>query len=311
MANIHGLNDNRGGNNNRNNGPARGGGGPGGAGPGADDLSSLLGINRDSNKDPRTETFFDMLHFSFCPTLKWASFTTVICIVNTLLFVLSISLCGIETSGDFLQVKTTSFFEKFAENSIKITKQHEYWRLISACLLHLGFSHIVMNTVALIIWGSFIENFMGLTKYMGIYFASGLAGNLLSACVNHSGVYSVGASGCIMGVTASLIGMVVLNWMAMSEGRFKEIRGQLTCMVVIIVIFTLLFTLTPTSKLAGTSKTDNWAHLGGFIGGMFLSMVIGKVYGRADGGYEKKVRLVGGACLGLYTVGTIIGLLTQ
>lgn len=133
----------------------------------------------------------------------------------------------------------------------------------------------------------------------------------MSATMHNDATNSVGASGCIMGVTATLIGMLILNWMAMSEGALRESRGMLTCMVVMIVLFTLMFTLTPGQKSSGASRTDNWAHLGGFLGGFFISMAIGKVFGRLnDTSYEKTVRLIGWGLSGALILSTLIPLIT-
>ena len=80
---------------------------------------------------------------------------------------------------------------------------HEYYRLITSMFLHFGFSHLMNNMVMLFFLGSILEEEIGGFKYFLLYFASGLAGNLLSAAMDlKTGefVVSAGASGAIFGV---------------------------------------------------------------------------------------------------------------
>ena len=97
MANIRGFGDI-----NANNRPAAGrggfggGGGGGGGGENGDGggndpnaINDLLGFNRNTGKDPRNENFFDMIHYSFTPALKWKSFTAAISLANVAIFVIT------------------------------------------------------------------------------------------------------------------------------------------------------------------------------------------------------------------------------
>lgn len=307
MANIRGFGDL-----NNNRGPVARGGGGGGGGNGdgggndPDAISNLLGFTRDTGKDPRNETFFDMIHYSFTPALKLRSFTAFIGIGNILIFIVTLAMSGIYTPGDFLQLNSGWVLNNFAENGMKIRQDYQYWRLITSTVLHLSFLHIVMNTFSLLVWGSFIESFTGTKKYMIIYWVSGVCGDLLSCAVNNNNNNSVGASGCIMGVTGSLIGLLILNWMVLSEPRFERIRGMLTCIVIMICLFSLMSIALPGNSNKSIATTDNYAHLGGFCAGFFLSMAIGRVFAARDGSYEKKTRNVGWALMFVLLASTIL-----
>lgn len=312
MANIRGFGDLR-------NEPNRGGlgrqGGQGGN-PGGDPnpgdsqaIYRLLGFDRNNqHKDPREETFLEMLHYNFCPTLKFKSLTGILIPILILIFVVSLIVNGVNREGDFLQVKGGPLYDPFTQNGYKIRVDRQYWRIITAIFFHLSFTHIVMNCISMVIWGSFIESFLGTKKFAIIFFVSGITGNLLSVMC-HKGLYydSVGASGCIMGTIGALIGMLILNWMALGEGQYREARGTLTCIVIILTIFVLLFTLAPANPSSSKQiTTDNWAHLGGLLGGFFSAMGIGKVFGRNDTSFEKRVRIIGWVLLGGLILGTAI-----
>lgn len=315
MANIRGFGDIRDERNGRG-GFGGGGGGPGGGGgePEAADSQAifrLLGADRTSNKHPKDETFLEMLHYNFCPTLRFKSLNGILIPILIVLYLISLFADGIYREGEFLEVDNGAFFRAISQNGRSIRLNYQYWRLVTACFFHLYFVHIVMNCVSMIIWGSFVESFIGTTKYSIIFFVSGVTGNLLSVvCKTNLDSYSVGASGCITGVTGAIVGMLILNWMALGESQYRAARGYLTCIVIIITIFVLLFTLAPQAPNVNTSiTTDQWAHLGGLLGGFFLSMAIGKVFGRNDTTYEKRVRIIGWVCFGGLVLGTFIPLL--
>ena len=80
----------------------------------------------------------------------------------------------------------------------------EYYRLITSMFLHFGFSHLMNNMIMLFFLGSILEEEIGRFKYLFLYFASGLAGNVLSAAMDlKTGEFVVSAgvlSGAIFGV---------------------------------------------------------------------------------------------------------------
>lgn len=88
------------------------------------------------------------------------------------------------------------------------------WRLVTAMFLHTGFTHIILNIVAQLIFGSILESMIGFTQIACVYLASGIGGNLFSSSLNTSS--SVGASTAINGVVTSLLAMIIINWHAMS-----------------------------------------------------------------------------------------------
>ena len=74
----------------------------------------------------------------------------------------------------------------------------EYWRLMSATLLHGSLDHLVGNAIALFILGMVCEHAFGRGQFVVLYVASGLAGSLVSLMTSPGP--SVGASGAISGV---------------------------------------------------------------------------------------------------------------
>jgi len=135
--------------------------------------------------------------------------------------------------------------------------QGEWWRLLSATVLHGNLEHIVGNAVSLYILGMATEHAYGTRSMLGIYLASGLAGSVLSAAMSPGP--SVGASGAIFGLMGAVM---VLFW---RHHNALMVRDKRIGVVIAVWAF-----LTIAAGLV-TPMIDNAAHLGGMFGGMAVA----------------------------------------
>lgn len=138
--------------------------------------------------------------------------------------------------------------------------QGEWWRLLSATVLHGGVEHIVGNAVSLYILGMASEHAYGTRSMLLIYLASGIAGSLLSAAMGPGP--SVGASGAIFGLMGAVM---VLFWKHHDELMVRDKR------IGIVVAAWALFTIATGLMVP---MIDNAAHLGGMFGGMAVAWAI-------------------------------------
>ena len=148
---------------------------------------------------------------------------------------------------------------KFGANLDVLTKNGEYFRLITCAFVHIGIIHLIFNMYALYIIGPQVESFFGKFKYVGIYFISAISASILSLAFNEN-VISAGASGAIFG----LLGALLYFGYHYRVYLGNAIRSQ----IIPIIIINLLFGFTMTG-------IDNAAHIGGLIGGVLASMVLG------------------------------------
>ena len=124
-----------------------------------------------------------------------------------------------------------------------------------------------------------------------------IGGNLFSALCNPSKALSVGASTSILGLVATLIALVVVNWRALDTQ--PEVRCYLIIVIVFLLLFSVLFSLSSgsTGPFAGSLTTDFFAHLGGLLIGFFFACYImvqfRGVEARHRGSYESKAKLLG------------------
>lgn len=137
----------------------------------------------------------------------------------------------------------------------------EYYRLITCMFLHFGVEHLFYNMLVLIFLGDSLEKCAGRLRYLVIYLAGGILGNVVSVLFDmHTGEYSVsaGASGGIFAVIGALICIAFLN-----KGRLSEYSGR------------RLLLMAGLSVLEGLTSTgiDNCAHIGGLAAGFLIALL--------------------------------------
>jgi len=140
-----------------------------------------------------------------------------------------------------------------------VVQQKEGWRLMSCVWLHAGVFHIVVNLIALLVFGIQLEKDFGFFRIGLVYLVSGLGGSLLSSLF-HSNTISVGASGALFGLLGATVSELITNW-----SHYRSRCSQLTQLIVLTAV-NLAVGLLP--------HVDNFAHIGGFLTGFFLGFVI-------------------------------------
>lgn len=145
----------------------------------------------------------------------------------------------------------------FATRS-SLIKGGEFYRLLTGTLIHVDMMHLFCNCYSLYVIGTQIENFYGKKNFLIIYLFSALCGSLLSISMGDN--YSIGASGAIFGL---------LGAYAYFGYHYRVYFGTvLLKQIVPVIIFNLLIGFMVTG-------IDNFAHIGGLIGGFLMSMALG------------------------------------
>lgn len=165
------------------------------------------------------------------------------------------------------------------------TQDGEWWRLATALFLHFGAVHLTLNMVAFWDGGQLVERMYGHWRYLLIYLASGLGGNLLSLVWQGNQAVSGGASGAIFGIYGALI---VFLWHERADLENREFRWLFGGACVFALATIALGFMIP--------AIDNAAHIGGFVTGM-LTGVIGMRSLRAEHSISKVARLAGAGLL--------------
>ncbi|MBK9019736.1 MAG: rhomboid family intramembrane serine protease [Sulfuritalea sp.] len=116
---------------------------------------------------------------------------TSLLIAMNLLIALAMTLVGArpEHSAGSLQLA-------WGANFAPATTDGEWWRLATAMFMHFGIVLLLMNMFALWDSGRLVERLFGTIRFIAIYFASGLIGNLVSLIVHGDRAVSGGARLC-------------------------------------------------------------------------------------------------------------------
>ena len=134
----------------------------------------------------------------------------------------------------------------------------EWWRVVTGGFLHAGLLHLGLNMFVLWILGRLLEPAIGTPKFLGVYFASLLAGSLGALLLDPS-LPTVGASGAIYGLMGATIVVA------------RERGGQrLVQEIGLWLILNLVITFTINGISIG-------GHIGGLIGGVIAGLAVARL----------------------------------
>lgn len=134
----------------------------------------------------------------------------------------------------------------------------EWWRLFVPVFLHGNLLHLLFNGMALVQVGPLAEQAYGRSRFLVIYLASGVVGNILGLQAYDISV-GIGASGALFG----LIGAAGLYGHRRGDTFGLMIRSIMVRWGLYALVFGLL------------TRADNAAHVGGLAAGLALSFLLG------------------------------------
>jgi rhomboid protease GluP len=139
--------------------------------------------------------------------------------------------------------------------------QGQWWRLATACFVHIGLLHLVMNMYFLFQVGKYVEQMWGRVRFLVIYAFAGLGGSCLSVALMPEALMA-GASGALCGVIAAEAIWVLCNGKYLPRSLVSRWRWNLG--------FNALL-LAGISVIHGVS----WAgHLGGILTGAVVALIL-------------------------------------
>ena len=234
-----------------------------------DGLDFLINVTNDINVKTEKEN----REFEKVFKKKKISITYILMAVNIVIFLIGI--LG-------LYIGQFDLYTKLALNRSYV-KSGEIYRLLTTVFTHKSIIHLGMNMYALYIIGSQVETYIGKKKYIFVYLFSGIAGSLLS-CIVNSG-WSLGASGAIFGLMGTLL------YFGIHYRMYLESSLKSSIIPLIISNLALGFII---------PNIDNAAHIGGLVGGLFLTMAVG-----IENKGTKQDRITGIVCSTIFPIALI------
>ena len=209
-------------------------------------IQLFMKINNDINNHNKTDA--EKVNEVF--KMKRPYITYALIIINVLLY--------------FIPLLTGSYDKLINDFCIyaPAIKSGELYRLFTGIFLHGNLLHLAFNCYALYILGMQLESFMGKVKYLIIYLFAGLTGALFSMIFSNYSA-SIGASGAIFGI----MGAIVYFGYHYRVYLGNVIKSQIIPVIVLNLAIGFL-----------SSGIDNFAHIGGLIGGFLITMGLGIKY---------------------------------
>ncbi|MSR84634.1 MAG: rhomboid family intramembrane serine protease [Candidatus Latescibacteria bacterium] len=214
-------------------------------------------------------------------------FSKLIVIVCVVLYVLSLlsepaNIFRVQGMMNFLAPGRQAGFWFGMTGGVLVFDYGHWWTLITAIYLHGNLLHIFFNMMWVRQLGPLVEDLFGPYRLFIIFTVAGVTGFLLSSFSGTA--FTLGASGSIFGLLASAIVYGRRQGSALFTRQFLQ-------WAVILFVFGLIF-----------PNVDNWAHLGGFIGGYATAYLFSR---RLDSREGLGAYLGAGICA-LLTVGAFV-----
>jgi rhomboid protease GluP len=149
---------------------------------------------------------------------------------------------------------------RWGANFRPVTLDGESWRLITACFVHIGLFHLLMNMYALLYIGLLLEPYLGKFRFSAAYLLTGVAASVTSLWWHDSDLtISAGASGAVFGMYGVFLALLT------SDIIDRASKKTLLSSIGIFVGYNLL------NGMKG--GIDNAAHIGGLISGLIIGYV--------------------------------------
>lgn len=207
-------------------------------------------------------------HFAYIPTAgrrAWATYGLVL--ANLIVFAIEYLLGA--GRGNWLLGGTSSdrILQQLGAMQPDVLETHEFYRLLTANFLHFGYLHLLMNMLALLFLGPFVEYNMGRFWYLLLYLLSGVA---VMATVLFLQLHSwmeadilVGASGAIMAMIGASGAILVRAWV---RERAQVAPRRLGILAIIVVVQATFDHFTP--------QVSGAAHVAGVAWGFVLASLL-------------------------------------
>ncbi len=152
--------------------------------------------------------------------------------------------------------------------------------IFTAMFMHAGWAHLGGNMLYLWIFGDNLEDRFGHIKFLIFYLLCGIVA-MAAQLVFSSGssVPNLGASGAIAGVLAGYI-------LLFPQGKIRVLQGQQVVQVPALIVIGLWIVLQfflgigSITNTADTGGVAYMAHIGGFVAGLLLTFLFGRIMTR-------------------------------
>lgn len=187
-------------------------------------------------------------------------------------------LIGLNLVMFVLEKALPNVYERFVLWPARIAVLDEYYRLFTSAFLHADVMHILFNMWALYVLGPTLEQWLGRSRFIGLYLVSALGGSVLVYLLTPVNTGTLGASGAIFGLFGATMVLA------------RKLNFDVKWIIGLIAINLVITFVVPSISWQG--------HLGGLVTGA----AVGWAYGYAPRDYRTLIQSA--AIIGLLAVFT-------
>src|SRR5690606_30731522 len=219
-----------------------------------DEVKSVMTQDDILSKPPSTTKEKITDFFSIFKPTEGYLISPILININLLVFITMLA------SGVHILMPESQDLLKWGANFRPMTLGGQWWRLFTACFLHIGILHLLLNMYALLYIGLLLEPYIGKTRFLAAYLISGIAASMTSLWW-HDLTISAGASGAIFGMYGVFLALLTTNLLD------KSVKRALLTSIAVFVGYNIL------NGMRADSGIDNAAHIGGLISGLIIGYV--------------------------------------
>ena len=161
-----------------------------------------------------------------------------------------------------------------------------YLTVLTAMFMHGGYGHIIGNMLYLWIFGDNVEHRFGTARFVLFYLASGVVATAAQVALDPDALLpNLGASGAIAGVLGAYLVLFPRNRVN-AVFIFRVVTVPAVLVLGLWIVFQFVNQWGATAATEETGGVAYGAHIGGFLAGMALALVL-----RATGTQERPSRL--------------------
>ncbi|KAH9500713.1 Rhomboid- protein 2, partial [Bulinus truncatus] len=231
---------------------------------------------------PRREREDFLANYNCCPPPIFIPLISIAEVVVFIVYVFELKKRGIETTS-------TAGVDLTSPLVYKPTRRYEAWRFLTYMLMHQGYLHIISNIGFQLLFGTVLEVVHKWWRVGIVYLLGVIAGSLAHSISDHN-VSLVGASGGVYALLGAHVAAIVINWKEMNYKCLDpdEMENNICCgigrvllsaPVRLAIILLLVIPDTSVAIYRRVTEPDQFkvgvtAHLGGFLAGLMLGIVI-------------------------------------
>jgi rhomboid protease GluP len=221
-------------------------------------INNLKNNTLHKKEEPKKKTRFYSFFSLFIPTKDYF-ITPILINLNILIFMM------MSVSGVNIFIPEIQDIIDWGGNYGPLTTENDWWRLLTACFIHIGIFHLFMNCIALAYAGLLLEPYLKKWGLMINYIFCGILASLASLYWN-TNLVSAGASGAIFGLYGILIIYILFNKLD------TKLNTNLLITIGSLIILNLL---------SGFEQgVDGAAHFGGLLSGILFGIILNLLDGQ-------------------------------